>query len=202
MEVIFFMATRMTKPIKCEPIIVPQDFKEEWKDIKGYEGLYKISNCGRVYSLRQNKLLTLHRSQSDYVYIGLHKECKVRNFRVHRLVAEHFIPNLNNLTEVNHIDEDKDNNCVTNLEWVSHKDNCNHGTRNRRCAEGSSRPVVCVETGLIYPSGKFADMMFGYKQGRIASCLSPKSRAKTAYGFHWEYVVKEVMQDVQLQNLY
>lgn len=66
------MATRMTKPIKCEPVNIPYGFHEEWKDIKGYEGLYKISNCGRVYSLRQDKLLTLHRSQSDYVWNGFH----------------------------------------------------------------------------------------------------------------------------------
>lgn len=190
------MSVRRTKPIKCEPVVVPKNFKEEWKDIKGYEGLYKVSNCGRVYSLISNKLLILHRCQSDYVWIGLHKDCKTKNFKVHRLVAEHFIPNPNNLPEVNHIDEDKDNNRIDNLEWCDHKTNCHHGTRIARCAAGNSKPVVCVETGLIYPSGKFADMMFGHKQGGVAQCLSAKSRSKTMYGFHWEYVAKEVMQDV------
>ena len=93
-----------------------------------------------------------------------------------------------NLPEVNHIDEDKDNNRIDNLEWCDHKANCHHGTRIARCAAGNSKPVVCIETGLIYPSGKYADMMFGNRQGRIAKVLSLKSRSKTAYGYHWEYL--------------
>ena len=183
------MAARMTKPIKCKSIKVYNDILvEEWKDILDYEGLYKISNWGRVWSCRQNKILTLHRCQSDYVFIGLHKDGKVKTFRIHRLVAQHFIPNPDNLPEVNHIDEDKDNNRIDNLEWCDHKTNCNYGTRIARCVAGSSKPVVCVETGLIYPSGKYADMMFGNRQGSIAAVLSPKSRSKTAYGYHWEYL--------------
>lgn len=183
------MSALITKPIRCDPIIPEESIlKEEWKDIHEYEGLYKISNWGRVWSCKQNKILILHRCNNNYVYVALHKNNKVKTFRIHRLVAYHFIDNPNNLAEVNHIDEDKDNNCILNLEYCSHKYNCNHGTRIYRSVKGNSKPVICIETGIIYPSGAYADRMFGHKQGKIASVLSNKSRLKTAYGFHWEFV--------------
>ena len=117
--------------------------KEIWKDILGYEGLYRVSNWGRIWSCRKNKILKLHTCQSDYVYIGLHKDGKVNPYKVHRLVAQTFIPNPNNLPEVNHIDEDKNNNRWDNLEWCDHKTNCNHGTRIARCAAGNPEAGSC-----------------------------------------------------------
>ena len=167
--------------------------KEIWKDILGYEGLYRVSNWGRVWSCRKNKILKLHTCQSDYVYIGLHKDGKVKSYKIHRLVAQTFIPNPNNLPEVNHIDEDKSNNRWDNLEWCDHKTNCNHGTRIARCAAGNSKPVKCIETGVIYSSATEAGKQLGIDQGWICNCINKKNRCRSTYGLHWEYVEKEVM---------
>lgn len=166
--------------------------QEIWRDVKDYKGLYKISSNGRVWSCRQNKVLKLHTCQSGYWFIGLHKAGKVKSYKVHRLVAQHFIPNPNNLPEVNHIDEDKSNNGVDNLEWTTHKENCNHGTRIKRCADKHCKPVRCIETGIIYRSATDAARELGINQGWIANCLSDKSRVISTKGLHWEYV-KEVM---------
>lgn len=116
-----------------------------WKDIKGYEGLYQVSTDGEVRSLdryekskgnstrlRKGQIKTLSVDKDGYKKIGLWKNSKVKYFRVHRLVAETFIDNPNNLSEVNHIDEDKSNNCVDNLEWCDRKYNNNYGSKPRQ----------------------------------------------------------------------
>ena len=102
--------------------------EEIWKDIKGYEGKYQVSNLGRVKSLNYRRtgkegFIKMYDNKNGYLYVNLNgKFC-----RVHRLVADTFIENPNKLTDVNHIDENKYNNCVNNLEWMSHKDNVNYG---------------------------------------------------------------------------
>ena len=115
---------------------------EEWRDIKGYEGIYQVSNLGNVCSLdrvikhypkdyfQEGKVLSPALSRNGYPMVILvnHNKRKTRN--VHRLVAEAFIPNPNNLPQVNHKDENKTNNCVDNLEWCTQKYNLNYGTRN------------------------------------------------------------------------
>ena len=127
-----------------------------WKDIKGYEGLYKISNFGEVLRLksydsrnhlRNARILKQRLNEDGYLQLGLHKDGKEKKFLVHRLVAETFIDKSNfkymsnenikeidiNKLEVNHINEfDKKNNSVTNLEWCTKLYNCNYGTRNQR----------------------------------------------------------------------
>jgi hypothetical protein len=124
---------------------------EEWRDIKGYEGLYQVSNLGRVKSLSRTierskygsifvseKILSTN-STKGYLYVSLCKCGKQKRVRVHRLVAEAFIPNQDNLPEVNHKDENKENNAVSNLEWCTNKYNCNYGTgreRNPNCQKG------------------------------------------------------------------
>ena len=102
--------------------------KELWKDIKNYEGIYQISNLGRVKSLHNNKerLLKLHRKPDGYIQVVLCKNYKIVSRLTHRLVAEAFIPNPDNLPEVNHKDEDKTNNCVDNLEWCNSSYNKNY----------------------------------------------------------------------------
>ena len=97
-------------------------------------------------------------------------------------------PNPNNLPEVNHIDEDKNNNRWDNLEWCDHKTNCNHGTRIARCAAGNSKPVRCIETGVIYSSATEASKQLGIDQGWICNCINKKNRCKSTHGLHWEYV--------------
>ena len=124
--------------------------KEIWRAIKGYEGLYEVSNMGRIKSVERTarcglnggcyrtvseKILKADISSNGYLLIGLSKGGKVNRYSIHRLVAEAFIPNIDNLPCINHIDENKENNCVENLEWVTYKENNNHGTHNEKLSE-------------------------------------------------------------------
>ena len=111
--------------------------KRIWKDIPGYEGLYQVSNTGKVRSLNyrgtgQTKILKQNITRYGYKTLALCKNGKDKRYFVHRLVAEAFIPNPNNLPYVNHKDEDKTNNAVWNLEWCTHEYNMNYGTINER----------------------------------------------------------------------
>jgi hypothetical protein len=102
---------------------------EQWKDIKGYEGLYKISSHGRVKSLKFNKKRILkfcYAGDGRYLKVILFNNGKLKGFRIHRLVAETFISNFENKLEVNHKDGNAFNNNVSNLEWVTHKENIHH----------------------------------------------------------------------------
>ena len=103
-----------------------------WKPIIGYENLYKINNYGEVLSLRSNKILKPNNNGIGYFIIQLCKNGKRKNYLIHRLVAEHFLDNPNNLAEVNHKDEDKSNNFVNNLEWCKHKYNMNYKQLQKR----------------------------------------------------------------------
>lgn len=115
---------------------------EIWKDVKGYEGIYQVSNIGRVKSLSRKfyrcdgisyivkeKYLTIRKDSFGYSIVKLSKNNKGSYKRVHRLVAESFIENPNNLSEVNHIDCVRDNNVVENLEWISHLDNVRYSIK-------------------------------------------------------------------------
>lgn len=159
---------------------------EEWKDIKGYEEKYQISNLGRVKSLNYNntkKSKLLHQSLiNNYYSVCLWKQGKGKQHRIHRLVAEAFIENPDNLSEVNHKDEDKLNNEVSNLEWCDSKYNCNYGTRNKKL----SRPVQCIETGIIYPSILEAGKQTGINPTHLDDVA--RGKRKTAGGYHWRYI--------------
>lgn len=159
---------------------------EEWRDIEGYEGLYQVSNYGRIYSLITFKVLKTRVCRNGYLLIDLHKGKKASTFYVHRLVAQNFLPNPINLPEVNHIDEDKTNNHIDNLAWVTCKDNCNHGTRNARCTT-RKQAVICIETGIIYESTREASRQTGIDQGSISKCCRNIPHYITAGGYHWVY---------------
>ena len=104
--------------------------KEIWKDIKGYEGLYQISNLGNVKSTNKNIIKKPSSLPKGYLRIGLYKNSKTKYFYLHRLVAEAFIPNPNNLPCVNHKDCNPQNNEVSNLEWISYEENNSYKNHN------------------------------------------------------------------------
>lgn len=103
--------------------------KKLWKPIIGYESLYSVSNTGEIFSYRSNSII---RQQDSFGYksVALYdKEGKCKRYRVHRVVAQTFLPNPNNLPQVNHIDSNKNNNSVCNLEWCTSKQNTNHAIK-------------------------------------------------------------------------
>lgn len=118
---------------------------EVWKDVKGYEGLYQVSNYGNVKSLRSGKKIALNYDRKKYLTAHLCNKNGQKRIRVHRLVAEAFIPNEKRLPQVNHIDENKNNNYYKNLEWCDNKYNSNYGTRNKKISNSRK-----IQTKKIY----------------------------------------------------
>ena len=112
------------------------------KDIKGYEGLYGVTSCGRIYSYRSKRFLK-EETNKGYKRINLFKDGIYKHYRVHRLVAEAYIPNPDKLPQINHIDENRANNCVNNLEWCDQQYNNDYS---------QSYQILCEETGVIYKS--------------------------------------------------
>ena len=173
--------------------------KEVWKDIQGYEGKYQVSNLGNVKSLQyRNKheehLLNKGYQTNGYYFYTLMKNAKGKNFLIHRLVASHFIPNPDNLPCVNHIDEDKSNNKVDNLEWCSYIYNSNYGTAIERRVKTSAdkRPNILQYTldGKFvkeYSSITEAERCTGIKKGNICSCCKNRIGCLTAGGYIWKY---------------
>ena len=109
---------------------------EIWKDIPNYEGLYQASNTGFIRNSRTNKILKPRIDKNGYFKHILYIKGVPKEFRTHRLIALTFIENSKNLLQINHIDENKQNNCIDNLEWVDAKTNNNHATRNKRISAG------------------------------------------------------------------
>ena len=105
---------------------------EIWKDIEGYEGLYEVSSYGRVRNLVSGKFIKASKKNDGYCRVCLTKNGCRKCINIHRLVAQSFLPNPDNLPQVNHKDEDKTNNNVTNLEWCTAKYNINYGTSQQR----------------------------------------------------------------------
>ena len=108
---------------------------EIWKDIKGYDGKYQISNKGNIKNVKRNKLLKIQFNKNYKCIHLVGMDGKIKNYTIHRLMAQSFIPNPDNLPCVNHKDENKLNNSLDNLEWCTEKYNCNYGTRNERFTE-------------------------------------------------------------------
>ena len=96
------------------------------KDVKGYEGLYAVTSCGKVWSYRNECFLKPRANRCGYLYLNLSKNGKAKSYMIHRLVAEAYLPNPENLPQVNHKDENKANNCLQNLEWCDASYNVKH----------------------------------------------------------------------------
>ena len=172
-----------------------EEKEEIWKDIKDYKNLYQVSSLGRVKSLRRTakskngsirtvgeKILNINKNKSGYLMVLLSKGGKKKGIKIHRLVAQAFLPNPNNLPQVNHRNENKSDNRVENLEWCTQDYNNKYGTRTER----TSKKVKCLETGVIYPSTIEIQRKLGFSSANISRCCNKKR--KTCGGLHFEYV--------------
>lgn len=171
--------------------------KEIWKDIKGYEGIYQVSNLGNIKSLNYNntmkpKLRKTSLNHFGYEQVILFKDGEGTCFRVHRLVAQAFIPNDNNLPEINHIDENKINNCSTNLEWCTRKYNMNYGKAAKNPRGKAVKPIIATNIStnekIIFAS-ILSSKRLGFDPSEITKCLKredAKSIRKTHKGYKFE----------------
>jgi hypothetical protein len=174
--------------------------EEEWRAVVDYEGLYEVSNLGEVRSLRNNnKILKKRLAKVGYYRVGLANSGTVKWFTIHRLVATAFIPNPNQYPCVNHKDEIKTNNRVSNLEWCTYKYNLNYGhvrekiKKNRDCSS-FSKPVKQIKNGVVintFPSIAEATRTLGLGRcavGNISRTCKKTKHFNTAYGYKWEYI--------------
>ena len=180
---------------------------EIWKDIPDYEGYYQARNLGRIRSLDREvayndgrvrilkgKVMKPVMDRGGYLRIHISKEGKTRTFLVHRLVWMAFNGEIQEDFEVNHIDEDKTNNKLENLNLMTHTQNMNFGTRNERIAKAhinnpsKSKPVIAFDTdgnlAFEFPSTMEAERN-GFNQGDLVSCC--RGERRTHRGYRWRY---------------
>lgn len=153
------------------------EIREIWKDCKGYEGLYQVSNLGRVWSIRSQRYLKGSYDKDGYIQVYLTaKNGKTKIERVHRLVALVFLDNPNNYPQVNHKDENKGNNCVDNLEWRDAKYNTTYS---------KDKAIKCIELNKVYKCSQDAAKELNIDGSSIRKCC--KGQLKTCTGYLWEY---------------
>ena len=200
---------------------------EEWRtavyDGEVYDGLYKVSNLGRILSLNYRNtgkpdLMTPVEDTDGYLQVDLRKNKKHKTCKVHRLIAETFLENPENLPEVNHKDEDKTNNFVflnedgsinkekSNLEWKTHKDNINHGTRNERVSKAMTNGKLSKRVIQLSLSGDFIKEWpstrecgrNGFRHSNVAACC--RGEIPHYKGFLWMFAddYKEKFGDIPL----
>ena len=156
------------------------------KNVVGYEGIYGITSCGKVWSYRNEKFLTPLVGKDGYLFVHLYKDGKMKNYKIHRLVAEAYIPNSENLPQINHKDENKTNNCLQNLEWCDASYNINYGTRNKKVSNSKKIPILQYDLdGNFIREWPSATDVGLEVQSHICDCL--KGNRKTAYGYIWKY---------------
>ena len=177
--------------------------KEIWKDIEGFEGKYQISNMGRVKSLERidnnnhpvkEKIMKSVKDSGGYLQVKLYKDGKYKSYLIHRLVASAFIPNPNNFFEVNHIDENKTDNRVDNLEWCDSKYNMNYGTRTKRASASCRKTILqFTKDGKLvrkWDSATQVERELGFHNSGICMCC--KGKQKTCGGYRWKYYYKGI----------
>ena len=152
---------------------------EVWKDIKGYEGLYQVSNTGKV--MRNNRLLTPYFVTDKYYYVSLSKHSKVTKFKIHRLVAQAFIPNPENKPTVDHINRDRLDNRVENLRWATYTEQ----RGNQSSGEVSIYLISKDYTDLYFESQAAAARFLKTDVRNVNSALHGYS--KTTHGYEVEY---------------
>lgn len=163
-----------------------QDTREEWRPIDGFPN-YQVSNKGRVMNLKSGRVLKPRVDGHNYEYVALYKSGKPKDYRIHRLTAEAFIPNINNLPQVDHRDENKRNNDVSNLRWVTISENIKHSAHQRYCR--INQLSLNGELVKTWDSSEQIKRNLGYSNSSIIQCC--KGKFKQAYGYRWEYVNQE-----------
>lgn len=147
------------------------------KDVVGYEGLYAITSCGKVWSYRSEKFLKPWTNGYGYWYVGLRKDGKVKKFRIHKLVAEAYIPNPQNLEDVDHIDGNTEHNYVNNLQWMTHADNLR---------KAHNKSVKCLETNEVFESATIAAEKMNLDKNSVSRVC--RGKQKTTGRYHFEFV--------------
>ena len=163
----------------------------EMKDVPGYEDRYAATKDGRVWSYKRNKFLSPGMDKDGYLKILLY-DGKRKSIAIHRVILMNWNPveNMENL-QVNHKDENKQNNNLDNLEWMTCKENINYGTGIQRGHKLLQNAVRCVETGQIFESQKAVAEFLGHKSmSNISQHL--KGKQKTCGGYHWERIEGEI----------
>jgi len=176
--------------------------QEEWKDIPNSNGIYQISSYGRVRNAQTGRILKLNNNYGIYQVITLKINGKKTLFKIHRLVGQAFIPNPLNKEEVNHIDGNKYNNTVSNLEWNDRKENMLHAhntglqinfRKTIECAkQKNQKAILQIKDGKViarYEGVREVTRKLGYSEGNIAACA--RGKFKTMYGYEWKYEKKE-----------
>ena len=167
--------------------------KEEWRDIIGYEGLYQVSNLGRVksflyYNGTNERIIKPIRLKNGYYNVSLSKNKISKKIYIHRLVADAFIPNPNSYPIINHKDENPSNNCADNLEWCTQKYNMNYGKlKEKQKRESKSVLQYDLNNNFIKKWNSIADVEreLNITHCNIVACL--KNRRNNAGGFVWKY---------------
>lgn len=177
---------------------------EEWRNVPGLEWLYQVSNYGRFAKIKHGKrcLLKPTLSCDGYYRVTFIKNGRQKMVLLHRVIAEVFVPKYGPSEDVNHIDGDKTNNNVDNLEWCTKRKNCIHRTRVLKHAVIAipKKPVLCVETGEIFDSLRMAAMStirmrcdssskkIDGISSHIRDCCKKKYGRRTCCGYHWEFI--------------
>ena len=178
---------------------------EIWKDIVGYNGLYQISNCGRVKSFHNNseRILKHKTNNKGYKWVILCSNKTTKNCLIHRLVAEHFIENKNNYKIINHIDENPANNNVSNLEWctqsenvkksskfLSYYKNCKIVSKPKNSKNGDThkkiKQILNGNVIKVFENSIEVERCFGFDKSFILSVC--RNKRKSAYGYQWQFV--------------
>lgn len=176
---------------------------EEWKPIEEYNGLYEVSNLGRVRKVETGRIFTPKPSKKNgYVYITI---CapgkKAKQHAIHRLVALSFIPNPDNKPFVNHINENRADNNVTNLEWVTGEENANHGTKPTRAAQVQGHPINEYDEKGHYlrtwKDGISADRVYGLSK----SCITKAAKNKSSCCGHFFRIYDGTTQDLPAEEI-
>jgi hypothetical protein len=169
--------------------------EEIWKDIEGYEGVYQVSNLGRVKSLKYGiksriKILSGAISSNGYFYVALYKNKKIVKISIHRLVAITFINNPEQKEQVNHIDGNKTNNFYNNLEWATRSENMKHAFKTglnkssdlqkQKTIESNSSLIIDIITGVIYKSIREASRRYDIPYPSLCSMLRNEMKNKTS----------------------